>query len=192
MFHQLRTAAVLLLLMTILTGGIYPLVVTAVAQTVFSHRANGSLIRVGDNIVGSELIGQQFTKPEYFWGRLSATSPVPYHAAQSSGSNLGPLNPALKEAVDARIAALNSHQRNSATIPVDLVTASGSGLDPHISIAAAEFQVPRVAQSRKMTDEAVRAIVRRHAEGRQLGILGEPRVNVLLLNNALDKQPSSR
>ncbi|MBA4032452.1 MAG: potassium-transporting ATPase subunit C, partial [Planctomyces sp.] len=153
-------------------------------------QANGSLIREGDKTVGSELIGQAFTKPEYFWGRLSATGPVPYNAASSSGSNLGPMNPALKDAVQARITALEAAGSPGKNIPVDLVTASGSGLDPHISPAAAEFQVPRVAAARKLTEEAVRDIVRQQTEGRTLGLFGEPRVNVLRLNLALDGRSS--
>jgi K+-transporting ATPase ATPase C chain len=190
MLTQPRTAILLLITMTILTGGVYPLVVTAVAQVVFPTQANGSLIREGDQAVGSELIGQAFTKPEYFWGRLSATGPVPYNAASSSGSNLGPMNPALKEAVQARITALETAGSPGKNIPVDLVTASGSGLDPHISPAAAEFQVPRVAAARKLTEEAVRDIVRQQTKGRTLGLFGEPRVNVLRLNLALDGRSS--
>jgi K+-transporting ATPase ATPase C chain len=178
---------VLLIVLTILTGGVYPLVVTAIAQVAFPRQANGSLIQSGEQIAGSELIGQSFTKTDYFWGRLSATGPVPYNAAASSGSNFGPLHPALKEAAEARIAALQASGSQTAEIPVDLVTASGSGLDPHISPAAAEFQVPRIAVSRKMTEDAVRTLVRRHTEGRQFGVLGEPRVHVLRLNFSLDQ-----
>jgi K+-transporting ATPase ATPase C chain len=188
MLQQLRTATLLLVVLTILTGGIYPLVVTAIAQVAFPRQANGSLLQNGETKIGSQLIGQSFTKSDYFWGRLSATGPGPYNAAASSGSNYGPLHPVLKAAAEARIAALQSGGMPDAEIPVDLVTASGSGLDPHISPAAAEFQVPRIAVSRKMTEDAVRELVRQHTEGRQLGVLGEPRVNVLLLNIALDQQ----
>jgi potassium-transporting ATPase KdpC subunit len=186
--QQLRTATVLLIALTVLTGIVYPLTVTVIAQLVFPHQANGSLITSGDQALGSELIGQSFTRPEYFWGRLSSTGPVAYNAAASSGSNYGPLNPALKDAASARIAALQSGGAPAKNIPVDLVTASGSGLDPHISLAAAEFQVARIAAARKMTTGTVQSLVKQHTEGRQWGILGEPRVNVLLLNLALDRQ----
>jgi K+-transporting ATPase ATPase C chain len=186
MIQQFRTATLVLLAMTVLTGGIYPLAVTVIAQVLFPRQANGSLIQQGDRITGSELIGQPFSRPEYFWGRLSATSPFPYNAAASSGSNFGPLHPGLKEVAAGRISALQNAGSSSKKVPVDLVTASGSGLDPHISPAAAEFQVPRVATSRGMSEDAVRELVRRYTEGRQLGILGEPRVNVLRLNLALD------
>ncbi|MBL8825849.1 MAG: potassium-transporting ATPase subunit KdpC [Planctomycetaceae bacterium] len=187
MIAQLRTAALVLLALTILTGGVYPLIVTTIAQLVFPTQATGSLIQHRERVTGSELIGQPFSQPEYFWGRLSATAPFPYNAAASSGSNLGPLHPLLKDAVEARLAALEAGGAARAAVPVDLVTASGSGLDPHISPAAAEFQVPRVAAARKMTTEAVFALVRQSTEGRQFGILGEPRVNVLRLNLALDQ-----
>ncbi len=187
MLQQLRTAAVMLLVMTLLTGVMYPLCVTAAAQLVFSHQANGSLILDGDTIVGSELIGQNFSGPQYFWGRLSATAPAPYNASASSGSNLGPLNPALVEATRARVDALKASGTPSVGIPVDLGTASGSGLDPHISPAAAEFQIPRIAAARHVADSDVRTLVGQFTEGRQLGVLGEPRVNVLRLNLALDQ-----
>ncbi len=187
MFTQLRTAALVLMALTVLTGGVYPLVVTAIAQLAFPRQANGSLIQQGDQIFGSELIGQPFSRPEYFWGRLSATGPHPYNAAASSGSNFGPLHPGLKEAAETRILTLHSAGSSGKVVPVDLVTASGSGLDPHISPAAAEFQVPRIAVARKMSEGAVRELVSQHTEGRQLGILGEPRVNVLRLNLALDQ-----
>jgi K+-transporting ATPase ATPase C chain len=187
MFQQLRTAIGMLIVMTLLTGVVYPLCVTAVAQVAFSHRADGSLIREGDAIVGSELIGQNFSQPQYFWGRLSATAPVPYNAAASSGSNLGPLNPALVDATRARVDALKASGTSTATIPVDLATASGSGLDPHISPAAAEFQLARVAAARHVAERDVRTLVAQFTEGRQLGVLGEPRVNVLKLNLALDR-----
>lgn len=188
MFLQLRTATLVLLAMTVLTGGIYPLVVTAIAQVAFPKQANGSLIQHGEQITGSELIGQPFSRPEYFWGRLSATGPFPYNAAASSGSNFGPLHPGLKEGAEARISALHTAGSSGKTVPVDLVTASGSGLDPHISPAAAELQVPRIAESRKMSEDAVRELVLQSTESRQLGILGEPRVNVLRLNLALDQR----
>ena len=187
MFQQLRIATKLLLVVTLLTGVVYPAIVTAIAQVAFAPRANGSLLRQDEQIVGSELIGQPFTKPEYFWGRLSATAPYPYNAASSGGSNFGPLNPAFKDAVEARIAALKREGTLSGAIPVDLVTSSGSGLDPQISPAAAEFQLLRIATARKLPEEAVRRIVRQQTAGRQFGVLGEPRVNVLKLNLALDR-----
>jgi K+-transporting ATPase ATPase C chain len=186
MWRQLQTSLIVLAGITVLTGVIYPLLTTVIAQTAFPHQANGSLIARDGKAVGSELIGQPFTRPEYFWGRLSATSPVPYNAAASSGSNYGPLHPSLTENAAARIEALREHDLETATVPVDLATASGSGLDPHISPAAAEAQVKRVAAARKMTLEQVRALVRGHTESRQFGMLGEPRVNVLKLNLALD------
>lgn len=187
MIQQLRTATLVLIALTILCGIVYPLAVTAVAQVAFSTQANGSLIQHGEQIAGSELIGQPFSRPEYFWGRLSATGPHPYNAAASSGSNFGPLHPGLKEAAQARSWALHAAGSAEKAVPVDLVTASGSGLDPHISSAAAEFQVPRIAASRKMSEDEVRELVRQSTEGRQLGVLGEPRVNVLRLNLALDQ-----
>jgi K+-transporting ATPase ATPase C chain len=196
MLKQLRPAIVLLLLFTLITGVIYPLVVTGIAQAIFPHQANGSLIAQDGKAIGSELIGQSFDDPKYFWGRLSATGTFPYNAfnaqnlTASSGSNYGPLNPALLDAVKARIAALKAADPgNTAPIPVDLVTASGSGLDPNISVAAALYQAPRVARTRGMSEEAVRALVNQYTLGRQFGILGEPRVNVLELNLALDRLP---
>jgi potassium-transporting ATPase KdpC subunit len=186
---EIRPALVLLLVFTVLTGLVYPLVLTGVAKLVFPRQAEGSLIVRDGHAIGSRLIGQPFSAPRYFWGRLSATAPVPYDASASSGSNLGPLNPALLDAARARIAALRAADPGlRGPVPVDLVTASGSGLDPHLSLAAAEVQVARVARARDLTPEVVRAIVRRHAEGRTFGLLGEPRVNVLELNLALDER----
>ncbi len=194
MLSQLRPALVSLGLFTLLTGFLYPLVVTGLAQVLFPGRANGSLIVQNGQPVGSALIGQPFDDPKYFWGRLSATSPAPYTAFNadkqtgSSGSNYGPLNPALQEAVQARIKALrDADPANTAPIPVDLVTASGSGLDPHMSPAAAAYQVRRVAQARGLSEEAIRRVVAQHTDGRILGLLGEPRVNVLEVNLALDQ-----
>jgi K+-transporting ATPase ATPase C chain len=193
MIKDLKTGTLILIALTLLTGGLYPLLITGVAQLAFWHQANGSLIVSGGQILGSELIGQQFDDPRYFWGRLSATGTYPYnafdaaHLTASSGSNYGPLNPALLDRVQARIDALRTADpRNSAPIPVDLVTASGSGLDPHISVAAALYQVPRVARERGLSEEQVRQLVDRYTQGRQGGILGEPRVSVLELNLALD------
>ena len=184
---HLRPALVLLITLSVLTGLIYPAVVTGVAQLVFPRQANGSLIVKDGKVVGSSLIGQPFDDPKYFWGRPSATSPFPYNAASSSGSNQGPTNPALHEAVKGRVAALRAADPdNKAPVPVDLVTASSSGLDPHISPAAALYQVGRVAKARRMEEAAVRRLVEQHTEGRQLGFLGELRVNVLALNLALD------
>jgi K+-transporting ATPase ATPase C chain len=193
MLKQLKPAFVSLLLLTLITGVIYPLVVTGIAQVVFPSQANGSLIIKDGKAIGSELIGQSFDAPKYFWGRLSATGTFPYNAfnaenlTASSGSNYGPLNPALIQMVQARIDALKAADpANTAPIPVDLVTASGSGLDPHISVAAALYQISRVAKARGMSQDAVRALVDTYTEGRQFGFLGEPRVNVLELNLALD------
>jgi K+-transporting ATPase ATPase C chain len=185
MTSQLRPAFFMLLIFTVITGVIYPLAVTGIAQLVFPHQSNGSLIMTGGGkAVGSELIGQQFDNPKYFWGRPSATG---YNAAASSGSNYGPMNPALLEAIQTRIDALKAADPdNTLPIPVDLVTSSGSGLDPHISVAAALYQVHRVAQARGLSEEAVKILVDKSTEGRQFGLLGEPRVNVLKLNLALD------
>lgn len=187
MTAHLRPALTSLLLLTLITGVAYPLLVTGVAQTVFPVQANGSLIVKDGTVVGSALIGQPFDDPRYFWGRPSATSPFPNNAGASSGSNLSPTNPALISAVQGRAHALRAADPgNTAPVPVDLVTASGSGLDPHVSPAAALYQVARVARERKLTPDAVSALVDRHTEARFLGFLGEPRVNVLALNLALD------
>lgn len=187
MRSQIRPALMLLLIFTVMTGLIYPLVVTGLAQLLFPRQANGSLIVQNGRTVGSTLIGQSFDDPQYFWGRLSATGPYPYNAAASSGSNLGPSNPALLDEVKARIAALKAADpTNTQPIPVDLVTSSGSGLDPHISVAAALYQLPRVARLRGLSEAALRTLVDQHTQGRTLGFLGEPRVSVLELNLALD------
>jgi K+-transporting ATPase ATPase C chain len=189
---NIRPALVVLALLTVITGLIYPLVVTGIAQAVFPSRANGSFIESGGKVRGSELIGQPFSDPKYFWSRLSATGPYVYNAAASSGSNYGPLNPALLDAAQKRIKDLkDADPYNGQPIPVDLVTASGSGLDPHISVAAALYQLPRVARIRKMSEEQVRSLLNESTEGRQWGFLGESRVNVLKLNLALDEIRSS-
>jgi K+-transporting ATPase ATPase C chain len=183
----IRSAIVMLLLMTVITGVAYPLVVTGVAQVLFPSQANGSLIAKDGRPIGSTLIGQSFDDPKYFWGRPSATAPQPNNALSSSGSNLGPTNPALTDAVKQRIEALRAADpANTAAVPVDLVTASGSGLDPEISPAAAAYQVPRVAKVRGLSTSQVQAMVAMATTGRQFGMLGEPRVNVLKLNLALD------
>ena len=192
MLSQIRAALVALVVLTLITGVAYPLLVTGIAQAAFPHPANGSLIVRNGRAVGSGLIGQSFDDPKYFWGRLSATTdsngkPLPYNAGASAGSNLGPSNPALLDEVKGRVDALQmADPENRATIPVDLVTSSGSGLDPDISPAAALYQVHRVARARRIDQGRVRALVENHTVGRQLGILGEPRVNVLELNLALD------
>jgi K+-transporting ATPase KdpC subunit len=193
MTSQLRPAFFLLLIFTVITGVIYPLVVTGIAQVIFPHQANGSLIMVNGKAVGSELIGQQFDDPKYFWGRISETGTFAYNAFNaenltgSSGSNFGPLNPELTKMVQARIDALKAADpENTLPIPVDLVTSSGSGLDPHISIAAALYQVHRVATARRLSEADTRALVDKYTEGRQFFFLGEPVVNVLKLNLALD------
>lgn len=190
MITQIRPALALLALLSLLTGAAYPAFVTLVAQVVFPRQANGSLL---PGSAGSELIGQPFDDPSYFWARPSATAPVPYNAAASTGSNLGPTNPALLSAVEERIAALRKSGVDAQQpVPVDLVTASGSGLDPHISPAAAHFQVSRVARDRNVDTDTIARLVDEHTEGRTWGLLGEPRVNVLKLNLALDKLTSAR
>ena len=187
MAFLLRPALVLFATLSVLTGLAYPALITGLAHVLFSEAAGGSLIRVGERTLGSALIGQPFADPGHFWSRPSATAPMAYNAASSSGSNQGPLNPALADAVRARIAALRAADPgNTAPVPADLVTASGSGLDPHISPAAALYQVSRVARARGMSEGAVRSLIEARTESRQLGLLGEPRVNVLLLNLDLD------
>lgn len=185
--RQIRIALIMLVAFTVLVGIIYPLVVTGIAQLAFPGQANGSLIEKDGALIGSELIGQPFSDPAYFWGRLSATQP-PYNASASSGSNYGPTNPALLEAVKQRINALKSlDPDNQEPVPVDLVTFSASGLDPHISVAAARYQAGRVARYREISREQLLSLVDRFTETRQFGFLGEPRVNVLKLNLALDE-----
>lgn len=182
-----RPAIVLLVIMTIITGVAYPVVVTGIARVLFPRQAAGSLIVKAGKPVGSSLIGQNFSDPKYFWSRPSATTPQPYNGLASGGSNLGPLNPALTDAVKARIAALRAADPgNTAPVPVDLVTASASGLDPDISVAAANYQLDRVARARHLSPQSVAALIAAHTRGRVLGVLGEPRVNVLELNLALD------
>jgi K+-transporting ATPase ATPase C chain len=187
MLNELRPAAVVFVALTIVTGVVYPAVVTLLGRLAFPSEVEGSVIERDGRRVGSRLLGQPFSAPQYFWSRPSATSPMPYNGAVSSGSNFGPLNPALAAAVAARIAALReADPGNDLPVPVDLVTASASGLDPHISVAAADFQAGRVARARGMAVADVAALVREHTAGRTLGVLGEPRVHVLELNLALD------
>lgn len=182
-----RPAIVLFAILTVITGIVYPLAVTGIGQVLFPRQANGSVLFRDGRPIGSRLIGQSFADPKYFWSRPSATSPRPYDGTASAGSNLGPLNPALIDSIKPRIDALHAADRgNEAPIPVDLVTASGSGLDPEESVAAANYQAARVARARGLTETRVRALIAAHAEGRLWGILGEPRVNVLELNLALD------
>src|SRR4029453_5002607 len=189
MLTHIRPAIVSLVLLTAITGVVYPALVTAIGELVFSHQANGTLIVKAGKPGGSALSGQPFDDPKYFWGRPSATSPFGYNAGASVGSNLSPTNPDLIRTVQGRVEALHAADpENTAAVPVDLVTASGSGLDPHISPAAALYQVGRVAKARKLDEAVVRDLVGRHTEGRQWGLLGEPRVNVLALNVALDAQ----
>ena len=190
MNFQLRPALTLFAVLSIVTGLVYPLAITGIAQVAFADSANGSLVVRDGKAVGSALIGQSFSDPKHFWGRPSATSPMPYNAANSGGSNQGPSHPALADAVKERIAALRAADPgNTAAVPVDLVTASASGLDPHISRAAANYQAARVARVRAVPEAQVRLLVDRHTEGALLGFIGEPRVNVLRLNLALDAQP---
>ena len=187
MFKELRPAVSLFVLLTAVTGIAYPLAVAGIAKVAFPEKASGSLIVKDGKPVGSALIGQNFTDPKYFWGRPSATGPYPYNASASSGSNQGPLNPALADAVKGRIETLKAADPgNNNPVPADLVTASGSGLDPHISPAAAEYQVARVAKARGLPSEKLTALIAQHTEGRQWGLFGEPRVNVFELNLALD------
>ncbi|MDP3331238.1 MAG: potassium-transporting ATPase subunit KdpC [Methylococcaceae bacterium] len=189
MLSYLKPAAVMLLLLTLLTGVIYPALITVIAQVFFADQANGSLIKNEQGQpIGSALIGQSFSDPKYFWGRPSATGPYANNAAASSGSNLGPTNPALVEAVAARVQALKTADPdNKAAIPVDLVTASGSGLDPHISPASAEYQINRISKARHLDPNKLRDLVTQMTEARQWQVFGEPRVNVLLLNKKLDE-----
>jgi K+-transporting ATPase ATPase C chain len=187
-FSEIVPALRMLVVLTVLTGLVYPLVTTGIAQIAFPKTANGSLIVMNGKTLGSELIGQPFDDPKYFWSRPSATSPQPYNGASSGASNQGARNPALADAVKDRIKALrDADPDNKAPVPVDLVTASGSGLDPHISVAAVEYQVGRVAKARGLQEQQVQGLVSENTEGRTLGILGEPRVNVLALNLALDR-----
>lgn len=187
----LRPMIVLFAVLTLVTGFVYPAVVAGIGAAVFPQQASGSLVQRDGKVVGSSLISQSFQEPKYFWGRLSATSPMPNNAAASTGSNFGPSNPALVDAAKTRIAALQAADpANQARIPIDLVTASGSGLDPDISPAAAMYQVPRVARERGLDPARVRGMVRAHVEPRQWGLFGEPRVNVLMLNLALDRAPA--
>ena len=193
MLKEFKPAVILLIALSILTGMLYPALITGVARLAFPNEAQGSLLESDGKVVGSRLIGQSFSDPKHFWGRPSATSPMPYDAAASSGSSQGPLSPALAAAVSGRIAALKaSDPSQTAPIPVDLATASASGLDPHISVAAALWQVPRIAGARHLSEEAVKALVAARTEGRQWGFLGEPRVNVLRLNLDLDKAIDGR
>jgi K+-transporting ATPase ATPase C chain len=191
LLKNIRTAIITLALFTLLTGLFYPLAVTGIAQLVFPHKANGSLIEKDGKAIGSELIGQPFSDPKYFWSRLSATGPFAYNAASSSGSNYGPINQGYLDGVKKRILDLKAvDSLNAQPVPADLVTASGSGLDPHISVAAALYQLPRVARIRNLNQDKVHSLVVQYTENRQLGFLGEMRVNVLKLNLALDETQS--
>jgi K+-transporting ATPase ATPase C chain len=184
---HLRPCLVFFVLLTLLTGVVYPALITGIAQVVFHDQANGSVILQDGRAVGSALIGQSFDDPRYFWGRPSATGPTAYNAAASSGSNLGPTNPALLDAIKSRVEAIRvAHPDQTKPVPADLATASGSGLDPHISPAAAEYQAARVARNRELSEDRVRELIAQNTEGRSLGVLGEPRVNVLQLNLALN------
>jgi K+-transporting ATPase ATPase C chain len=192
MNSQIRPALVIFLALTVFTGGIYPMIVTGIGTAVFRDQALGSLLVHDGKVIGSRLIGQNFSAPKYFWGRPSATSPMPYNALASTGSNQGPLNPALVDAVKARIESLRAADPdNKAAVPIDLVTASGSGLDPHISVAGANYQVARVARLRGIPPQQVSELIARYTRGSVLGFLGEPRVNVLELNLALDAAHSA-
>jgi K+-transporting ATPase ATPase C chain len=192
MFKIARIAALQLLVFTVITGILYPIAVTVVAQVIFPHAANGSIIEKDGKKLGSELIGQPFDAPQYFWSRPSATAPSPYNTMASSGANQGPTNPALTDAVKGRVEALRAADPgNTSPVPVDLVTASGSGLDPHISPAAAAYQIPRVARLRSLSEDKVREVVQQHTQSPTLGFLGQPRVNVLMLNLALDEMRNS-
>jgi len=182
-----RAGALALVALSLITGTVYPLAVTGVARLAFPRQAQGSLVQQGERVVGSSLIGQSFDDPAYFWSRPSATAPFPYNAAAGAGSNYGPLNPDLLDQVQRRVTELRAADpQNTALLPVDLVTSSAGGLDPHISPAAAEWQVPRVARARSLDESRLRRLLQEHTAGRQLGFLGEPRVNVLELNLALD------
>ena len=183
---QIKQAILIFIVLSIITGIIYPLFITGIAQVFFRNQANGNLIYQNGKPVGSALIGQVFNDPKYFWGRISATSPVSFNAASSSGSNLGPTNPVLIEAVKARIKALKSFDPNSNLIPVDLVTSSASGLDPHISLAAAYYQAGRIARLRGLSQDTIKILIVKHTSGRLFGLIGEPVVNVLELNLALE------
>ncbi len=192
MISQLRISIVVLTILTLLTGIGYPILVTAVAHLVFPSQADGSLIVVNEKPIGSEWIGQDFRSPAYFWGRPSATAQYACNATASGGSNLGPLNPALREAVQSRLEALHTQSADRTPVPIDLVTASASGLDPHISPAAADYQIARVARLRGLSEERVREVVQAHTEPRTWGILGEPRVHVLQVNLELDAEQGNR
>jgi K+-transporting ATPase ATPase C chain len=193
MFKELRSAIMVFIALSVMTGIAYPLVVTGIAQVIFPHQANGSLIVQGDKTIGSELLGQSFDDPKYFWGRPSATSAFPNDASSSTGSNYGPTNPAQFDAVKGRLEAIHKSQPDDTrAVPVELVTASASGLDPHISPAAAEFQLTRIAKARGVSEEEIRRLVATNTESRTFGLLGEPRVNVLKLNLALDAGSSAQ
>jgi len=187
MREQIRSAILMFVILTLLTGIFYPAFITGAVYIFFPHQATGSMLNRNNKLLGSALIGQEFTDPKYFWGRISETSPVAYNSSSSSGSNLGPSNPALIERVKARIRALKEFDPdNTNPVPIDLVTSSASGLDPHISVAGAYYQIPRVARMRGLTEDTVKAIVNRHTNGRIFGLIGEPVVNVLELNLELD------
>jgi K+-transporting ATPase ATPase C chain len=187
MKEQIKSAILMFVILSLLTGIFYPAFITGAVYIFFPHQATGSMLYRNNKLLGSALIGQEFTDPKYFWGRISETSPVAYNSSSSSGSNLGPSNPALIEKVKARIRALKEFDPdNTNPVPIDLVTSSASGLDPHISIAGAYYQIPRVARMRSLTEDMIKAIVNRHTNGRIFGLIGEPVVNVLELNLELD------